>query len=152
MDNTLSKGMITELECIKTFINLGYHCSIPYGDCARYDVVVDIDNVLYRVQCKTARWSNDTAIEKVAFEISTNTITTNTKTTIRKVYTENEIDFFYTCFEGKSYLIPIAEASGKKTFRFRYEYPASNQRQGIHIANDYELEHQISKLKGEVVE
>ena len=79
MDNTLKVGMITELECIKAFIDLGYHCSIPYGDCARYDVVVDIDNTLYRIQCKTSRWSTDTAKEKVAFEISTRTTTTNTK-------------------------------------------------------------------------
>ena len=31
MDKTLSIGMMTELECIKAFIELGYHCSIPYG-------------------------------------------------------------------------------------------------------------------------
>ena len=152
MDSTLSKGMITELECIKAFIDLGYHCSIPYGDCARYDVVVDIDNKLYRVQCKTSRWSTDTVKEKVAFEISTRTTTTNTKKTIRKTYLEDEIDFFYTCFNGESYLIPIAEISGKTSFRIRYEYPSNNQKQGIHLASDYELKNQISKLKGEVIE
>ena len=152
MDNTLKVGMITELECIKAFIDLGYHCSIPYGDCARYDVVVDIDNILYRIQCKTSRWSTDTAKEKVAFEISTRTTTTNTKQTTRKTYSEEEVDFFYTCFEGKSYLVPIAEIAGKTTFRWRYEYPSNGQKQGIHIAENYELKNQISKLKGEVVE
>ncbi len=49
MDKTLSIGMMTELECIKAFIELGYHCSIPYGDCARYDVIVDIDNKQYQL-------------------------------------------------------------------------------------------------------
>lgn len=151
MDITLSTGMITELQCLKDFISLGYHCSIPYGDCARYDVVVDIDNKLYRVQCKTSRWSTDTAKEKVAFEISTRTATTNTKKTVRKIYTEDEVDFFYTCFNGKSYLVPISEIAGKTAFRWRYEYPSSGQKQSIHLAEDYELEKQISKLKGEVV-
>lgn len=98
MDSTLSIGMITELECLKAFIDLGYHCSIPYGDCARYDVVVDIDNKLYRIQCKTSRWSTDTAQEKVAFEISTKTSTTNTKQTIRKTYSAEEVDFFLYLF------------------------------------------------------
>ena len=152
MDSTLSIGMITELECLKAFIDLGYHCSIPYGDCARYDVVVDIDNKLYRIQCKTSRWSTDTAQEKVAFEISTKTSTTNTKQTIRKTYSAEEVDFFYTCFEGKSYLVPISEVAGKASFRWRYEYPPTGQKQGIHIAKNYELKNQISKLKGEIVE
>ena len=151
MDSTLRIGMITELECIKAFIELGYHCSIPYGDCARYDVVVDIDNKLYRIQCKTSRWSTDTAQKKVAFEISTRTTTTNTKQTIRKTYSLDEVDFFYTYFERKSYLVPISEIAGKTTFRWRYIYPASGQKQGIHLAEDYELKNQISKIKGEVI-
>lgn len=152
MDITLSKGIITELECIKAFVELGYHCSIPYGDCARYDIVVDINNKLYRVQCKTASWVKDTAQEKVAFEISTRTTTTNTKTTIRKTYSIDEVDLFFTFFEGKAYLIPIEEIAGKTSFRFRFEYPSNNQKQGIHLAKDYELKNQISKMKGEVVE
>ena len=152
MDNTLSKGMITELECIKAFIDLGYHCSIPYGDCARYDVVVDVDNKLYRVQCKTSRWSTDTVQPEVAFEMATRTSTTNTKQTIRKTYTSEEVDFFYTYFNNQSYLVPISEIENKGTFRCRYEYPTNGQKQGIHIAKDYELKNQISKLKGEVVE
>lgn len=152
MDSTLSKGMITELKCIEAFIDLGYHCSIPYGDCARYDIVVDIDNILYRVQCKTANWVKDTAQEKVAFEFSARTSTVNTKTIKRKTYSIDEVDFFYTYFEGKSYLIPISEVAEKTGFRLRYKYPSSNQKKGIHIAKDYELKNQISKLKGEVVE
>ena len=114
--------------------------------------MVDIDNKLYRVQCKTSSWSTDTAKEKVAFEISTRTTTTNTKRTIRRTYSEDEVDFFYTCFNGQSYLIPIAEIAGKTAFRIRYEYPSNNQKQGIHLASDYELKNQISKLKGEVIE
>lgn len=152
MDNTLSTGMITELECLKAFISLGYHCSIPYGDCARYDMVVDINNKLYRIQCKTARWSTDTAQEKVAFEINTVTTTTNTKKTIRRKYSEEEVDYFYTCFQGQSYLVPVKEIAGKTAFRWRYEYPSTGQKQGIHIAKDYELKNQISKIKGEVIE
>ena len=54
-------------------------------------------------------------------------------------------------FNGKSYLVPISEIAGKTAFRWRYEYPSSGQKQRIHLAEDYELEKQISKLKGEVV-
>lgn len=152
MDNTLKLGMITELECLKAFIDSGYHCSIPYGDCARYDIVVDIDNKLYRIQCKTARWSTDTRQEKVAFEINTVTTTSNTKKTIRRKYSEEEVDYFYTCFQGKSYLVPIKEIAGKTSFRWRYEYPSSGQKQGIHLAEEYEFQKQVDKIKGENVE
>ena len=153
MDISLSKGIITQLQCIKDFIKLGYHCSIPYGDCARYDVIVDINNKLYRVQCKTSTWAKDTSEENVAFFFDMRTTTTNTKKTTRKLYTKDEIDFFYTFFEGQSYLIPILEVEGKNTFRIRYKYPSTGQTQNIHLAKDYELEKIVNSLiKEEVVE
>lgn len=153
MDVTLRKGLSTELQCIQDFIQLGYFCSIPYGDSCRYDIIVDIDNILYRIQCKTSSWCKDTANEKVAFSFESRTTTTNTKGITRKTYSEKEVDFFYTCFGGQSYLIPIEEVAGKTTFRLRYEYPSNNQKQGIHIADDYLLSKQIQKLvKEEVIE
>ena len=60
MDITLQKGMLTEIRCIEKFIELGYFCSVPYGDSCKYDVIVDIDNVLYRIQCKSSTWAKDT--------------------------------------------------------------------------------------------
>ena len=50
------------------------------------------------------------------------------------------------------YLVPISEIAGKTAFRWRYEYPPTGQKQGIHLASDYELKNQISKLRGEVIE
>ena len=74
------------------------------------------------------------------------------KIQLRKLYTSDEIDLFYTCFEGKSYLIPISEIEGKTKFRMRYKYPLSGQKQGVHLEKDYELKVQIEKIKEEVVE
>ena len=34
-------GNATELKCIAKFIELGYECSIPYGNSAKYDFIVD---------------------------------------------------------------------------------------------------------------
>ena len=45
MDYTKSKGNITELTCL-----MGFDCSIPYGDCARYDMIVDTGDELLKVQ------------------------------------------------------------------------------------------------------
>lgn len=43
MDYTQSIGNITELKCMTAFIELGYECSIPYGNNAKYDFVVDVN-------------------------------------------------------------------------------------------------------------
>ena len=77
--------------------------------------------------------------EKVAFTISTHRQTTNTKTTTRYKYSKNDIDYFYTWFNGQGYLVPIEEATGL-SFRWRYEYPDTGQKEGIHIADNYKIE------------
>ena len=45
----------------------------------------------------------------------------------------------------QGYLIPIEEAKGV-TFRMRYEYPSSGQKEGIHIAKNYTVEKEIMRL------
>ena len=52
------KGNLTELQCLTAFIQQGCTVSIPYGDCARYDFLVDINGIIIKVQCKTSHMSN----------------------------------------------------------------------------------------------
>ena len=139
LDITQQKGLTTELHCLQDFTELGYQCLMPFGDSCKYDVAVDLGNKIIRIQCKHSRWSTDTVQKEVAFEISTCCQTTNTKKTTRYKYSENEIDYFYTWFKGQGYLVSIQEATGT-TFRWRYEYPETGQKQGIHIANKYRVE------------
>ena len=47
-------GNLTELQCITRFYELGYPVSIPYGDSEKYDMIIDINGRLYRLQCKHA--------------------------------------------------------------------------------------------------
>ncbi len=146
LDATHQKGLKIELLCLQDFINLGYQCSIPFGDSSKYDVLVDIGSKILRIQCKYSKWSKDTAIEKVAFEIETCRQTTNTKKTTRYKYTNQEIDYFYTNFNDEGYLVSIEEASGI-SFRWRYEYPSnSHQKSGIHIASNYKIKEVLEKL------
>lgn len=139
LDYTQQKGTLTELHCIADLTALGFRCLTPVDDSAKYDVVVDLNGTFIRIQCKTATWSTDTAEEKVAFHIHTCCQTTNTKATTRYKYSKEDIDYFYTWFNGQGYLVSIEEATGS-TFRWRYEYPKSGQKQGIHIADDYLIE------------
>ena len=140
LDITQQKGTLTELHCILDLTNLGYRCLKSVDESSKYDIVVDLGKGNFkRIQCKTSSWATDTKEEKSAFQISTCCQTTNTKSTTRHKYSKDDIDYFYTWFEGQGYLVSIEEASGLN-FRWRYKYPVSNQKQGIHIADDYKIE------------
>ena len=40
-------------------MEIGYNVLTPYGDCERYDFVVDVNNKFYRIQVKTAKVEKD---------------------------------------------------------------------------------------------
>lgn len=99
-------------------MSMGFDCSIPYGDNSRYDMIVDVGDELLRIQCKSA--SNpikDGKRDLSAFQISTVTQTVNTKEIVRRRYTDEQIDYFATCYEDKVYIIPVEECSTAKTLR-----------------------------------
>ncbi len=124
---------------------MGIRTLTPTDEASKYDVVADINGNFIRIQCKTSRWVKDTAIPESAFCIDTCCQTANTKNTIKHIYSKDEIDYFYTYFKGQGYLVSIQEANGK-TFHWRYEYPSTGQKKGIHIANEYKIEEVINSL------
>jgi hypothetical protein len=56
--NSKDIGNITEVKVMSFFIEKGFTVSKPFGDNARYDLIVDINNKLYRVQCKHGHLEN----------------------------------------------------------------------------------------------
>lgn len=148
MNYTQSIGNLTELKCISKFIELGYECSIPYGNGAKYDFIADIDGKLLRIQCKTcSNPKKNGIIDYDAICITTVSQTTNTKKTTRHTYDETQIDYFATFYKDKVYIIPVNECSTTKTLRFA---PPKNG-QKYNKAEDYEIEKFIS-YSSELVE
>ena len=145
IEETQQKGTLTELHCIMDLTQLGIRTLTPTDESSKYDVVADLDGKFIRIQCKTSRWANDTAEPETAFCIATYCQTTNTKQTTRHLYSNKDVDYFYTYFQGQGYLVSLEEANGK-TFRWRYEYPSNKQKVGIHIADDYKIEEVIKSL------
>lgn len=138
--NSKQKGISTELQCLAAFGKLGIQVLLPYGDYARYDFVIDVNNTFYRVQCKTA-----TLKENGAYIFSCRSTAANHSRAASRSYTKNEIEFFATMIEDECYLIPVNECGGNsKTLRFTY--PQSGQKAGVSLAQEYELETQIAKL------
>lgn len=138
MNYTQSIGNLNELKCIARFIELGYECSIPYGNGAKYDFIADIEGKLIRIQCKSSKNPRKNGVvDENAIQISTVSQTTNTQKTTRHLYDSSQIDYFATYFNNKVYLIPVNECSTNKTLRFK---PPLNGNENYNKAEDYEIE------------
>lgn len=143
--DTKKKGNLTEMQCMSAFMAQGCGVSIPFGDNAKYDFVADVDGQLLKIQVKTASLKDENAIK---FSCRSTHVNCSGVKNIR--YSENEIDYFATYWNGQCYLVPISECSAEKILRF--VPPKSGQIKGITFACDYTLEKQLTKIKEEVAE
>ena len=132
--NSKQTGNITEFEAMLAFMKLGYNVLTPYGDCERYDFVVDVNGKFIRIQSKTSH-SED---EGASFSFSGRSCHRKDGKIIHHHYTKEEIDYFVTTFNGKTYLVPVEVCGADKRLRI---LPTKNsQVRGITWAKDYELE------------
>ena len=137
MNITQQKGLATELKCQLFFIEKGYNIYIPVSEDSRYDMIVDINNILYRIQIKTGRETKN----KTGIVFNTCSMRMNhTEGNIKVRYSEDEIDFFMTYYNNQAYLIPISQCQGsEKTLSYRQNGNAT-------LAFDYEAEKIIQCL------
>ena len=143
MLSTKAKGAQTELECITYLHGLGYDISIPWGDNARYDFVLDVQNKLYKIQCKTSSKQ-----EEGVYKFQCRSTYVNSQGNRSAGYTADDVDFFCTFIEGKCYLVPLTETS-KREKVMRFVPPKNNQTKGITFAQEYLADNQIERLKEE---
>lgn len=88
----------------------GYGVSLPFGDSERYDLIVDKNNTLYRVQCKTS-----TCVRNASYQVTLTTSGGNGSTTTKKTLSTEEADtLFVWCSDGAMYEIPISSVEGMK--------------------------------------
>lgn len=144
MLETKIKGNVTEMECMLAFMKLGYQISIPFGEDSRYDFVVDINDKLYKIQCKTcSEVTENEQVLAVKFKTVRQSGSKATNWT-RTKYEENEIDYFATSYQGICYLVPVKECSIEKTLRI--VPPRNGQIKGISFLKDYELSEVLKTL------
>lgn len=136
------KGLLTELHCQLAFTELGFLILSPSSEDSRYDFVVDIGNKFLRIQCKTCSLNDD----KTAITFACRSTRSTTQENISRRYTKDEIDYFYTYYNNKSYLIPVEECSTAKTLRFISS--SSNQKDKISFASDYEIKTILQNKEG----
>ena len=145
MDNK-QLGNLTELQCITRFYELGYTVSIPYGDSSKYDMILDCNGNLYKLQCKHAKEFYDETGELSYLKIKTSWQSGYTKHTQyhRHKYSKNDIDFFVTHHNGVNYLVPVGECSIEKILRLKP--PENGQIKGVNFLKNYRDEEVIKTL------
>ena len=140
MNETKQKGLITELQCELAFSEIGILLSQPIIDDSRYDYIADLNSHFIKIQCKTSSVGEDGDY----IQFSARSTRANTGEIIQRHYTKDEIDYFYTYYNGKSYLIPVEECSTTKKLRFT---PPRNNQTNYNKAEDYELITVLQKLE-----
>ncbi len=142
--NTKQIGNLTELQCITYLYGLGCSISIPFGNSDKYDLIMDVNNRLYKVQCKHSAECYDENGEVEYVKFKTTWQSHNTQGYSRNKYTPDEIDFFATFYNDKCYLVPVTECSAHKILRVKT--PKNGQTKGVSFLSDYLAEEVISKL------
>ena len=133
-------GEITEQQVTLEFLKQGILISKPLVQSSRYDFIADINNKLYKIQVKTGRFKEESYLE-----FATSTSHTNTKGTINISYSEDDVDFFATMYNGQCYLIPY-RLCGKRAQRLRFVPTRNGQTKGVLFAKDFKLEDIINSL------
>ena len=136
-DTTTRKGEIAESAILARLIQLGYRCLIPWGHDNRYDIAIDDDGKLIRVQCKMARYIEEGGC--LEFNTAITYARVGGKPHIRKGY-KGEIDYFgvYSPDTGKVYLVPI-EDTPDGSMVLRLQPTKNNQEKRVKWAKDYEV-------------
>jgi len=133
MNDTKYKGDVTEAAVVLEFIKAGYTVCIPHGENQRYDLIVEKDGLMQRVQCKTARIHNNEAIEFNC--CNGNNASSNGTSDYR-----GDVELFatYNSEINEVFIIPV-DACGISTCTLRLTENNSNQQKGIRWAKDYKL-------------
>jgi hypothetical protein len=131
--NTKQIGDTSEAMILAALIKRGYTVSIPFGDNDPYDLVVETDRGLHRVQVKTG-WLEDDCLR---FKTGSQTTTDGTRHV--EGYHDEIESFAVRCKDTDSlYWVPI-EAAGRKNTYLRIEPPEINHPR-VSLADEFKFD------------
>lgn len=131
-------GEKTEAIVLAELIKRDIPVSLPFGDNQRYDLLMDVEGVIYKVQVKTANFKTD------YFEFKT--ASTNNLTGERRDY-KNEIDYFITyCHEMNDlFLVPI-HITPSRLMTLRINPSKNNQSKNIFWAKHFQIDEMMRQI------
>ena len=126
-DNTKVKGGCAEVEALRFFMGKGYTASLPFGENAPYDLVVESPaKRLYRIQVRWSTWRGNT------LHVRLRVVSKNYSRTID----QSRVDAFVVWDGNDIFVIPSSEtASYTSEMTLRREAPKNSQQKGIRLAS-----------------
>ncbi len=138
------KGAVAEAAFTAAAVALGLVVLRPLCEGRRYDLVLDLEPGLLRVQCKLAQQMNGV----LAVRLKTNRLTPGGYVSTSYSATEVDAVGIYSPELAESFLVPISEVSGRRALHLRIEPPRNNQLTGVKWARDYVLGAMIDRARG----
>ena len=143
MLNTVSIGDLGESYAIMQFTQVQAIVSKPLTNNARYDLIIELNHRLYRIQVKTTN-----AVKDGKMEFATKTTNYTKGSWKSSSYSHNEVDlFFLYCAENNwcGLYIPTEDVI-PQTITIRLKPPKNNQKIGIKLAEEYSFAKQFGAL------
>ena len=139
---TGQKGAIAELAIARQAIELGVPVYRPMAEGGRYDLILDLGQMLVRVQCKWAARKGGVVVVRCRRCRRTAT------GLLERTYSPDEIDAVgaYCAELDRCFLIPAAQIGGHFAVQLRLEPARNNQSVGVTWADDFEFAATIRRL------
>lgn len=137
--STISTGKATELMCQAYFTLLGYNVSVPVAEDCKYDMILDVNGLLLRIQIKTCTET------RTGIVFPNRSVTTSGKTNVIKKYTSKDIDYIAVYYHDRCYLIPITLCESYGTRTLSFEKKKVNGQTPLWL-NDFEAETVIQEV------
>lgn len=133
MKDTHKKGNIGEARILFEATKRGYVVCVPLGHCSRYDLIVDIDGELNKVQVKTTTSDGDTV------KVRARSAGKKDGDVIAKKYTSKEIDWLiiYDTTTDRCAFIPASEL-GDGRYELTLRYTKTRQEKNVRWFSQYE--------------
>jgi PD-(D/E)XK nuclease superfamily protein len=145
---TDQKGAIAETAIAHEAVKLGFDVYKPINEGTRYDLILDIDWRLIRVQCKWASRHGDVLVVRAY------SCRRTAHGLLRRAYTAQEIDAFaaYCAERDRCYLLPIECFPQQRQIQVRLGPTKNNHQLGVDWARDYEFAARLERPQGAVAQ
>jgi hypothetical protein len=133
---TDQKGAIAELAIALAAVRLGVDVYRPVAEGGRYDLIFEIGQRLWRVQCKWAPRHGEVVIVRCY------SIRRQRAGLLKRIYEPGEIDAFaaYCPEVDRCYFLPYALFESRTQVQLRLAPTQNNQMLGVNWAAQYEFE------------
>lgn len=129
-------GNISEAICLAALVEAGEKVLIPFGCAERYDLAVDRDGHLVRIQVKTGR-IKDSVVRFPTYSL-------NGFTRVKSAY-HGEIDYFMIyCPDNRTIYWVSVDDCGPHSGNLRLEPALNNQVSGVKMASEYEYQGELA--------